>query len=270
MNRVIFSDIDGTIFSDGLDSISAENVRAINGAKKEKVEFVVNTANGYFSYVKNVVKMFDLKYAICGSGTQIIDIKNEKFLVSIKLRVSDVEDLMRILDSKGIPYIAYNEKAIFSNKKNEPKMIEFIRKYFDHSMPIEEYNLSEDLSKIMLISSRDGEVSDYLKYIPKGNYEISQNNPSIVEISPYGVNKGYGIVELAKILNVDLSKCMAIGDGLQDISMFGVVGFPYSMDNATAEVKAHAKLHAADVNQNGLSYAIDDYMYRTKEVENGK
>lgn len=269
MKRVIFSDIDGTIFSNGLETLSRENIKAINNAKKEKAEFVLNTANGYFLYLKTIAKSLDVNYVIAASGTQIIDVKNDEYILDIRLPIEVSKNIINTLQNKNIPFVAFGSKRIFSNKNKEKGIVDFIKRYFDSEIEIEEPQIDLTYNKIMLISNIKGDVEKYINELPKDNYHLVKSNDFIYEMIPVDSSKGNGILLFAKHFDVNLNNAMSIGDGSLDISMFEVTGYSYSMDNASSEVKNKSKFHAADVNQNGLSYAIDDYLYRSKEVNNG-
>ena len=53
---------------------------------------------------------------------------------------------------------------------------------------------------------------------------------------------------------------MAVGDGLNDVSMFELVGIPVAMGNASEEVKRHARFIVGNQADDGLAEAIERYV----------
>lgn len=77
-----------------------------------------------------------------------------------------------------------------------------------------------------------------------------------VEVMAPG-GKGQGILELCRILGVDPSRAMAIGDSTSDISMLRAVGYPVAVGNASDALKAIARYETPDCMDDGVAYAIE-------------
>ena len=57
-----------------------------------------------------------------------------------------------------------------------------------------------------------------------------------IEISPKNADKGVALVELAKLLNWDLNRIMAVGDNINDKEMLEVAGISVALANSPSEV----------------------------------
>ncbi|MBM3957223.1 MAG: HAD family phosphatase [Gemmatimonadetes bacterium] len=77
-----------------------------------------------------------------------------------------------------------------------------------------------------------------------------------VNFTRTGVNKGTGVVRLARMVGVDPARLTAVGDSHNDVDMFAVVGTPVAMGNAPEEVKRAAGRVVAPVSADGLAEAI--------------
>ena len=75
-----------------------------------------------------------------------------------------------------------------------------------------------------------------------------------------GVSKRKALEAYASYLGITLSEVVAIGDGINDISLLSSVGLAIAMGNAPDEVKAVAHHITLDVDCNGLAAAIDQYL----------
>lgn len=63
-----------------------------------------------------------------------------------------------------------------------------------------------------------------------------------LEVLSPQVNKGYGLTELCRYLDIPLSQCIAIGDGSNDLEFLQLAGLGIAMKNAKESVKKHADL----------------------------
>ena len=75
-----------------------------------------------------------------------------------------------------------------------------------------------------------------------------------------GVSKGKALEVLASHLGVDRSEVIAVGDGINDISLLAAAGMAVAMGNAPDEVKAVADYITFDVAQSGLAAAINKFL----------
>ena len=82
----------------------------------------------------------------------------------------------------------------------------------------------------------------------------------MLEIVPVGINKGTGIKAVAEAVGLDVSRCMAIGDGENDLPLFQACGMSVAMGNAVDAVKAAATVETASNDEGGVADAIYSYV----------
>ena len=75
-----------------------------------------------------------------------------------------------------------------------------------------------------------------------------------------GIDKAYGVRQFAKTMGLDPSELMVVGDGLNDVSMFELVGLPVAMGNAPDAVKRRAKFVTGSLGDDGLAAAIERFV----------
>ncbi len=75
-----------------------------------------------------------------------------------------------------------------------------------------------------------------------------------------GIDKAHGVRQFAKTLGLDPGELAAVGDGLNDVSMFDLVGLPVAMGNASDEVKRHARFVVGNQVDDGLAEAIERFV----------
>jgi hydroxymethylpyrimidine pyrophosphatase-like HAD family hydrolase len=77
-------------------------------------------------------------------------------------------------------------------------------------------------------------------------------------LSSKNVSKGNAIYGLCKFLKIDINDVIAIGDGINDISMIKVVGLGVAMENGEPEVKAVAKEITTTNLENGVAKVLKE------------
>ncbi|MBI2127443.1 MAG: phosphoglycolate phosphatase [Thaumarchaeota archaeon] len=85
---------------------------------------------------------------------------------------------------------------------------------------------------------------------------ISRSN-QMVNILPYGANKGAALRKAAKILGIYCSEIAAFGDSLNDLPMLRESGYPVAVGNAEKTVKEIAKYIAKKPDGEGLLEALN-------------
>jgi hydroxymethylpyrimidine pyrophosphatase-like HAD family hydrolase len=74
-----------------------------------------------------------------------------------------------------------------------------------------------------------------------------------LDIAPDGVSKAHGLSLVAAALGVEASQALAVGDGRNDVEMFGWAGRSVAMGQAPPDVKAVADEECGDVLADGLA-----------------
>ena len=71
---------------------------------------------------------------------------------------------------------------------------------------------------------------------------------------------GKALEALAVPLGITLAEVIAIGDGVNDISLLSAAGLAVAMGNAPDEVKKVADYVTLDAGHNGVAAAIDKFL----------
>jgi Cof subfamily protein (haloacid dehalogenase superfamily) len=72
--------------------------------------------------------------------------------------------------------------------------------------------------------------------------------------------KGNGLLGIARLLDIPPEAVLAIGDGVNDISMLRQAGFSVAMGNAPEIVKGHASVVTEDNEHEGFALAMERYV----------
>lgn len=268
MKKIIYSDADGTMFSDGPASLTERNLNAIHDASNEGIEFIMCTATSYFENTKELCAKLKSNYLIASSGAQIIDLKKNEVLFESFLEVSEIQKINDYISNIKMLFAAWNKDELFVNSKENEWLNNFILKRVDSKIKVQLWNESKSkVYKIWAFGKDKNQLDNFEKWLSDElDLTVTRTGEIYLDITPKGISKGSGVEFMTKYLDSKLENVMSIGDTVADVAMFKVTGYSYSMDNADRNTKDSSKYHTCDVKQNGLALAIEDYAFRTKEV----
>ena len=80
------------------------------------------------------------------------------------------------------------------------------------------------------------------------------------EITPQGVSKGTGLVDLCRVLGVPIEEAIGVGDAFNDIPMLEMAGLGVAMGNSNEAALLAADVVVGDNDHNGIAEVIDRYL----------
>lgn len=288
MYKLLAIDLDGTLLN-SKGCISEINKKALKElTKKTDIEIVFNSGR-QITTVENFAKQIEnINYCICGNGSIIYDIKNNKKIYTNFLDKKDTLEIIKFCKKNDIYYNVYTEDDI---------LVESLQ----HNI-LSFYKQNKELSKDIQLNIKIKD--DVYKYIEENNVNILKigishsdriklnkifkelNNKEIDLLPVEGVsrksyiegkqkinieyfyteaikknsNKGYSLRKLVKYLNINLNDIVAIGDNINDSSMIKDVGLGIALGNSTPSIMKIAKAVTLDNDNNGVAYAINKYI----------
>ena len=91
------------------------------------------------------------------------------------------------------------------------------------------------------------EASRLLHLAFDSRFEIAASDADMLDVSPIGINKGSGILELAEAMGICREEIAVVGDNENDLSMFKVIPLSYCMDHAASAIQSQASCSVASV-----------------------
>ncbi len=119
----------------------------------------------------------------------------------------------------------------------------------------------EDVYKFLILAKNQDEYNTYRKHFEQNkNLFVVSSEKFLIELMPCGVNKGLGVLEIAKLMGITPDEVMVFGDFENDKEMFETAGFCVAMGNATDDIKELSD-YVTDTNQNdGVAKAIEKFL----------
>jgi HAD superfamily hydrolase (TIGR01484 family) len=115
-------------------------------------------------------------------------------------------------------------------------------------------------SKIMCIPEQPGDLNGFPKMIDLLPIERAYSTPTILELTPQGINKGGGLHRLIEALDLSPRLICAAGDGENDLSLCDLADMFLVPTGALEQVKARASKHV-DVKREGLLQPMLDAVH---------
>jgi Cof subfamily protein (haloacid dehalogenase superfamily) len=269
--RLISVDMDGT-FLNPKGKVSSNNLEAVKKAQQAGIIFSIATGRFYENAAIGVLDMGLDCPIIALNGAKISAAPMGPVIANHYMSIESAMEAYGVLEEQKAAYYVFADKlvGIRSHKDTHHSQLE----YGDERM------LNETGTRFLY--GKDA----YLELIEKGIYKfyvhayenvpmlariktalqneaklsvLTQSSFSNIEIMPPNVDKGSGIMELAKYLNIPLNQVMAIGDQENDLPMLIKAGLGVAMGNASQIVKDNSDVMTLSNAHDGVAHAIYTY-----------
>ncbi|MFH1651813.1 MAG: HAD hydrolase family protein, partial [Chloroflexota bacterium] len=179
-----------------------------------------------------------------------------------------VEEMVAFARGRGIDLELFSTTEYFAARETWSTAAH--RKYFTVEPEFADFDLvvaRERIVKVGLVSTTAGEFAQAALFQEHfgGKVHFSPARtpayPGVVfhNILAPRVSKGRALGQLAEHLGVTVAEIVAVGDGLNDLSLLAAAGEGVAMGNAPEELKEIADFVTGDVEEQGLAAAIERY-----------
>lgn len=160
----------------------------------------------------------------------------------------DTDQDWLVLDRNG-PYIDLEVRTIAS----APTLVST----FDHPLTIDRgYKIVGVSQDFDALARCERDLSDELG--PRAT--VARSQPYYLDITHPEANKGTVVRVLSRLLSIPRRAIATIGDGRNDVAMFGASGLAIAMGNADQQVKAQARFVSASNEEDGFAFAIKQWV----------
>lgn len=268
IKRIVFSDLDGTVYGYPNKNINPNVIKSVNDAiKNDDITFILNTGNPPLDKVKKIANELNASYIIFSGGSVIYDNKIKEIAHVDEIPLEIVKKVIKLLENNIAEVIVFAKNNYYITNKH-PNTVSCAIDFFEYDNFLDTKELIDDnvfKIEIYINESTPEKVDNVNKILLENKIDLNVVNlKTHLEITPNNINKGTAIKKMCKLLDADINYVMTIGDSYNDASMFEVTKFSYVMDNAIQPVKKLANFYTSSVEQNGLGEAIIDYVFRTK------
>jgi HAD superfamily hydrolase (TIGR01484 family) len=239
--KLLALDLDGTLLNDRSE-ISETNAKWVRRAADAGITVCVSTGRGFVSAVPYAEQL--------GLDTPMITVNGGEIWMKphvIHYRtLLDAEKVMKlhmIAERYDTWFWAYSTEEIY----NKERWVD--NTHARHWLKFGYY--TEDLTVL-------GSILEEVRTVE--GLELSNSSPYNIEINPAGVSKATAMREVCRILGVDMSEAVAVGDSLNDIAAIREAGLGVAMGNAQDEVKLAADIVTGHHQHDGVAQVIQNYL----------
>lgn len=278
MYRLIAADLDETLLDSGHHV--PERVRAaISAARELGARFVPATGRPFASVAGTLdeLGLSDMpgEYVLSFNGGVITENSRPEPLTSCGLDARRAAELYAFGARRGFCMHLYTldhvyvsnylpeERAYIGGRMNivetDEKDLGFLDRTGERVVKLLFMSLDMDLLRSTADELAGLGLTEGLEVVYSSNRYLEFNAP--------GINKGAGLLELARMLGIPPEETMAIGDSSNDIPMIHAAGLGVAVANATDEARAAADYVCRDNNDaGGVAEAIEKFVLRARHA----
>jgi Cof subfamily protein (haloacid dehalogenase superfamily) len=266
--KLLVVDVDGTLVN-GSGVISAKDERTLAKAAASGVKVSLSTGR-VIKACQRIIERLGLNgQHIFFDGALVSDPSKEGEVYSKPLKETVVRQAVEFARAKNIYLELYSAEHFFAEREHwsdevhrtffgvEPNIIDFSGIWQRERIIKAElvvHNPEERIKAEIFQKEFNGRL--------RFSIARSPGYPGIdfINIIDPEVSKGKALMALASFLGISMGEVMAIGDGLNDISLLEVAGLAVAMGNAPAEVRKVADYVTLDVDHSGVAAAIERFV----------
>lgn len=270
---IIALDLDGTLLNSKKE-LSEGNLAALKKAADAGWEIVPTTGRFYGGMPDFIRGLPFVHYAITINGAYVEDLLEGNEIYTAEMPYKQAIDIMKYLDKLPVIYDCYMDNDAFMTEALKAKVDEIVenprirKMFYDLRKPVPELkefleNRGQDVQKIQFFTKDANLRLELLEELPKvfENIAVSSSSPQNIEINQAKATKGLALIALAEYLGLDRSKIIAMGDGLNDISMLEEAGIGIAMANGCDEALDAADWVTSHCDEDGVAKAIEKYCF---------
>ena len=253
--KIIFFDVDYTIYSHKTNSIPPSCIEGIKKAKDNGYLIVLATGRSKeLTALLGIFDVIDFDYFVTINGTLVMD-KNNNIIFSKPISKRTVNKIMCLTDklNLNIALISQNECYLYKDEDTRSHL-----GYDPLHIPIPETKkyMCENIYQINLFCE-----DKYLNIYKKETKDVTYSRLDNYGYDIYAINqtKATGIKHLIDHLGIDQKDTIAFGDGHNDKEMISFCHLGIAMGNAINSVKEISNYITTDIDDNGIYNALKHF-----------
>lgn len=264
--KVIVLDIDGTLVN-SKKKITKKTFDVLTKVQNEGKVVVIASGRppqGVMPYAKKLG--FDQRggYILSYNGGRITQVESGETIYNKCFPNEYLPEICEIIKDYSVTINTYENDTIVTSGN--------INRYSSAEADIIglETNFVEDFASYVnfkvnkcLLSGEPEDIKKLEKILKKkyeGKIDVYRSEDFFLELVPLGVNKARSIEFLLKSLGFTRERCIACGDGYNDLTMIEYAGLGVAMGNANDDIKAAADFVTLTNDEDGVAYAIERFV----------
>lgn len=265
MIKLVVTDIDDTLLN-SKGEISEKNREVIEKCKEQDVKVILASGRpdfGMMSIVEDLkLDSYD-NYLLSYNGARIANLKTNEIIYEKFLSPERIKFLIGVALENDCDILTYQNGKVLTNSDNEYARIEagLVSAELVISENMKE-EINEGAAKVIILKHPDEaqKVKEKLEKELGAEYEVATSKPFFIEVNDKGISKGVSLDSLCQKLGLTKDNVMALGDGLNDLSMIEFAGMGVAVANANPKLKEAANFISLSNDEDGFAYAIEKFV----------
>ena len=253
--KIIFLDVDGTLYSHSTKSIPTSTIEALKICKEKGIKICI--ASGRSKLVTGftgILDVIEFDYFVTTNGNLVVD-KDNNIIYSNPMNKEGIDQVLSIIDKYDLnaTFMTHDDFYLY---KEEDKRAHLGFDPLSIPLPMVKEYKKENIYQINLFCEDEfmpyfEETKKYLAYSRLAHYGY--------DIYTLNHSKATGIEKLIEYLNISKDEVIAFGDGHNDAEMLKYVGLGIAMGNAIEKVKVASDYITSDIDDNGIYNALKHF-----------
>ncbi len=252
MVRLVFIDMDDTFV--GPDkTIPRDNLRILDVAAERGVQFVPCTGRSLRGVPRELVEHPSVRHAVCGGGALVYDVRSGRAIREVPISKSLVRALYADVRGQRVAFDLFTPEGVFASRENLPlydlvEMTEATRRMVLSQRTFVDCGTEELIERVpsicrvnVLFADERGRRATRDAVAVRPGLFGASSIPMNLEVTSAEATRGTALLWLCGRLGVDVADTVAFGDSENDVSMLDVAGDAVAMENASPEVREHAR-----------------------------
>lgn len=263
MIKLVASDIDGTLITEGTHEFPKELADIIDRLKKHEIMFVAASGRQYKSMYRLFQEKADDVIFVSGNGSYIrcrnYDIKEHRMPKELLEKL--VKEI-REMGKQGYRFVAESKNAAYVETADQEFLDLLINGYHYEITPIKDVlKECDDILKISLYhKDKIQEAAD--RMIPEwgDSLQVLRSGTAWVDFMNKGVDKGSAIASIQQVMGISKEETIVFGDNNNDVGMFAQAKYSYAVENAADSVKEQAEYIADSPEKKGVLKLLESLL----------
>lgn len=257
--KTIVVDLDGTLLN-SKHEVDEETKNYLINKQKEGHKLILCSGRSYTG-MESIAELLKLDmyggYVISYNGGEAREYSTKKKLFTNNFTKETVSEINKLIGDYTQNFVTYSDGKIHSVTENA--MVEhsafLMKAEIDHNIIVESPKvvLQDEVSKIT-------NIYDDVKHIINeydDSLNVFRSVKHLIEITPFGSDKGYGIKKLIELKPELDREIIAFGDGENDITMLKFADIGVAMENAMQTVKKISDFETGTNDNQGIVRALE-------------
>ena len=256
-------DLDGTLLNEE-KNISDEDLKSIKRLMKEDVEiFIASGRTDMFSLPH--LELIGSKTPIISSNGALVRNPLDNIIIYSKfINHTSVNKFIEYVKADDLNYLAYTLDSVYYHVTNDNVLKELFRNNKAEINFINVYDpdilKNDEILKFLIVDEHENIPKRQKELVLMLDLYVVSSGYYLLDLMEKGVSKGYALKKLADYYKMDPEKIIVFGDNYNDMDMFTFAGTSVAMGNAVDKIKALADFVTKSNEENGISYAIENFI----------